>query len=179
MFGIQELYHSKKKITNSKLLGSREKLALIISGVTLILSALLFASDIFFEDLVFYIWEGFSINGIRLHGEFMFNLENVIKIVMIITVAIGTYTTYSKDRVFGGTPNEIDAKQRMFTTASREYERMCQNPKVTDGIDDRLILFHQLGDIAITEVNDWVFEHKARDFKKSEKNLDTLADKRT
>ena len=175
----QELYHSKKKITNSKLLGSREKLALIISGVTLILSALLFASDIFFEDLVFYIWEGFSINGIRLHGEFMFNLENVIKIVMIITVAIGTYTTYSKDRVFGGTPNEIDAKQRMFTTASREYERMCQNPKVTDGIDDRLILFHQLGDIAITEVNDWVFEHKARDFKKSEKNLDTLADKRT
>ena len=65
----------------------------------------------------------------------------------------------------------------MFTTASREYERMSRNVKTTDGIDNRLILFHQLGDIAITEVNDWVFEHKARDFKKSEKNLNTLADK--
>ena len=54
---------------------------------------------------------------------------------------------------------------------------MSRNVKTTDGIDNRLILFHQLGDIAITEVNDWVFEHKARDFKKSEKNLNTLADK--
>ena len=107
----------------------------------------------------------------------MFNFENVIKIVMIATVAASMYITYSKDRVFGGTPNEIDAKQRMFTTASREYERMSRNVKTTDGIDNRLILFHQLGDIAITEVNDWVFEHKARDFKKSEKNLNTLADK--
>ena len=173
----QELYHSKKKISNSKILGKREREAVMITGLTLILSAVLFLSDIVFQDLVFYEWDGFTIAGINMHGAFMFNFENVIKIVMIATVAASMYVTYSKDRVFGGTPNEIDAKQRMFTTASREYERMSRNVKTTDGIDNRLILFHQLGDIAITEVNDWVFEHKARDFKKSEKNLNTLADK--
>ena len=173
----QELYHSKKKITNSKLLGSREKMALAISGVTLLLSGLLFLTDILFDEIVFYDWEGFSLLGIRLHGAFVFSLENIIKIIMIVTVAAGMYVTYSKDRVFGGTPNEIDAKQRMFTTATREYARMSEDPHTTDGIDDRLILLHQLGDIAITEVNDWVFEHKARDFKKSEKNINTIADK--
>ena len=77
----------------------------------------------------------------------MFSLENIIKIAMIVTVAASMYVTYSKDRVFGGTPNEIDAKQRMFTTATREYARMSEDPHTTDGIDDRLILLHQLGDL--------------------------------
>ena len=173
----QELYHSKKKVTNAGLLGKRDRLALIITGVTLLLSGILFLSDIVFDEIVFFDWKGFSLLGLKLHGEFMFSLENIIKIAMIVTVAASMYVTYSKDRVFGGTPNEIDAKQRMFTTATREYARMIEDPHTTDGIDDRLILLHQLGDIAITEVNDWVFEHKARDFKKSEKNINTIADK--
>ena len=173
----QELYHSKKKVTNSRLLGSRERAANTVAVITLVLSGILFIAETFMEDIHFLDWNGLVLHGVVLHGAFNFNLENVIKMVMIVTVAVGAFITYSKDRVFGGTPNEIDAKQRMFTTATKEYVRMSRKAQDTDGIDERLILLHQLGDIAITEVNDWVFEHKARDFKKSDKNLDTLADK--
>lgn len=72
---------------------------------------------------------------------------------------------YSLARVFGGSPREIDAKRRMFQNAKNQYW-LCDNA------EERLRIIHELGNQAIDEVNDWVFEHKSRDFEKSNSKND-------
>jgi hypothetical protein len=71
--------------------------------------------------------------------------------------------------VFGGPPNEIAAKKRMYSTAARAYDRIGDRT-------ERKRMMYELGEMSISEVNDWVFEHKTRDFRRDGDNLDTVAD---
>ena len=165
----QEQYHAKKRDVNSRLLDNREYMANIIARVTLVLSIALMAVEVLSPDIIFGSWDGFSIGDVSMHEGFNFTIGNVLKIAMIVTASISMYVTYSKERVFGGTPNEIAAKKRMYSTAARAYDR------IGDRVERKRMMY-ELGEMSISEVNDWVFEHKTRDFRRDGDNLDTVAD---
>lgn len=165
----QEYYHARKKGINSRLLGSRESWAGVVARVSLVLSVALMAVDILQPDVAFGRWDGFWIGDTQMHHGFNLSLGNLLKLVMIGVASAGLYISYSRDRVFGGTPGEIGAKQRMFSTAAREFLRMTDERERAD-------LVHELGNQTISEVNDWVFEHKTRDFRKKDDDVDTVSD---
>ena len=165
----QEQYHAKKRDVNSRLLDNREYMANIIARVTLVLSIALMAVEVLSPDIIFGSWDGFSIGDVSMHEGFNFTIGNLLKIAMIVTASVSLYVTYSKERVFGGTPNEIAAKKRMYSTAARAYDRIGDRT-------ERKRMMYELGEMSISEVNDWVFEHKTRDFRRDGDNLDTVAD---
>ncbi len=165
----QELYHARKREVNSHLLGTRESVANLVARMTLVLSVALMAVEVLSPDIVFGSWDGFSIGDVSMHEGFSFTIGNVLKIAMIVTASVSLYVAYSKERIFGGTPNEIAAKKRMYSTAARAYDRIGDRT-------ERKRMMYELGEMSMYEVNDWVFEHKTRDFQKGGEDLDTVAD---
>ena len=85
-------------------------------------------------------------------------MSTVIRIVMIALVALTSYESMGSSQIHGGTPEQIDAKRQMFAIAEMRM-REAEDPEV------RREILWELGDQCIDEMNDWVFEHKAKDFK--------------
>lgn len=166
----QEEYHHGKKYRNAYEIGSRIKIKNALSLAMLALSFCLLISGLLFQGLVLFDFSGIRVGDLSLLTSFEFTIDNIIRISMILLLAISSTIVFSQERVFGGTPNEIFAKECAFHEASLLYDSMLEGNR---SVERRLALIHELGDLAITEVNDWVFEHKTRDFKKTEVAVDT------
>lgn len=161
----QLAYHESKKCANEDKTFRLNRNIAVIEILKNILSVMLLLVSVFGLLSFSYQWDGLTAWNITLFNRFTLNTENLIKIGMILLVAAGSCAAYSLARVFGGSPREIDAKRRMFQNAKNQY-KLCKDA------EERLRIIHELGNQAIDEVNDWVFEHKSRDFEKSDSKND-------
>ena len=161
----QLTYHESKKRANTDKSFRLNRDIAVVEILKNVLSVTLLLVSVFGILSFSYRWGGLTVWNITLFNKFTLNAENLIKIGMILLVAAGSCMAYSLARVFGGSPREIDAKRRMFRNAEKQYDR-CEND------EERLRIIHELGNQAVDEVNDWVFEHKSRDFEKSDSKND-------
>ena len=94
-------------------------------------------------------------------------LSTVVRIVMIVLVALTSYESLGSSLIHGGTPEQIDAKRQMFFIAEIRMRE-------TEDASVRRKILWELGDQCIDEMNDWVFEHKAKDFKGGTPNVNPM-----
>lgn len=144
----------------------------ILVGATTILSALLIPTMIVAPELLgmnAMTVEPLVIGGLTLSKPMTITTSTAVRFVMIVLVAMTSYITLSSSMIHGGTKEESDAKVLMFDLART---RMRQ----TEDRRTKLEILWELGDQCIKETNDWVFEHKSKDFKKGSLNVNPMDD---
>ena len=153
-------YHEKTKNRNRAKLTKNKNEAKILSVTTTVISGLLAASTMFFEE--FMDGSVASVGGLVLFGVRMVPVLNVditfiVRALLVVLVALSTYVMTSAILIHGGTPEQIESKRQMFVIA--KLRMMKSDSKI-----QREILL-ELGDQCIAEMNDWVYEHRMKDYK--------------
>lgn len=168
----QRDYHRKVGERNGARLGRLGRRTQILVGATTVLSALLIPMMIAIPDALgadIINLDPLVVGGFTLSRPMEVSVSTVIRLVMILLVAATSYFTLSSSLVHGGTRAESDAKVLMFDLA-RARMRQAKDHKT------RLEILWELGDQCIKETNDWVFEHRSKDFKKGTLNVSPMDD---
>ncbi len=157
----QKNYHKSKRDKNAKLFERNSRISQVLVTATTVISALLIITMAAFPDILGFTvvaLDAVSIGGVTLIQSMDVTMSVIIRVVMIVLVALISYESFGANLIHGGTPEQIDAKRQMFAIAEIRLGE-TEDPEVR-----RQILW-ELGDQCIDEMNDWVFEHKAKDFK--------------
>ena len=166
----QKRYHDSKKIKNARLYGRNSHITRILISSTTLLSAILVISLAIFPDVLgqtLVSLNAIQVGGICFVQRMDITLSTVVRIVMIVLVALTSYESLGSSLIHGGTPEQIDAKRQMFFIAEIRMRE-------TEDASVRRKILWELGDQCIDEMNDWVFEHKAKDFKGGTPNVNPM-----
>ena len=157
----QKRYHASKRVKNERLYRRNFGISKILVSATTAISAALIVTMAVFPSIlgqtVTTVDPVYAGGTCLIHGLDI-TMSTVIRIVMIALVALASYESMGSSQIHGGTPEQIDAKRQMFAIAEMRM-REAEDPEV------RREILWELGDQCIDEMNDWVFEHKAKDFK--------------
>ena len=161
----QKSYHEGKKFKNARALersGRRAKALVLATTVTSAVLIPLMAVPGFLGHSLFTVPPVYVL-GVCMAQGMEFTVSTAIRALMIVLVALTSYYTLGISLIHGGTPEQIDAKVQMFSIARIRME----------GVDDdtRREILWELGDQCIEENNDWVFEHRSKDFKGGNMNV--------
>ena len=157
----QKRYHASKRTKNERLYRRNFGISRVLVSATTVISAALIVTMAVFPSIlgqtVVTVDPVYAGGTCLIHGLDI-TMSTVIRIVMIALVALTSYESMGSSQIHGGTPEQIDAKRQMFAIAEIRMRE-------TDDPDVRREILWELGDQCIDEMNDWVFEHKAKDFK--------------
>lgn len=154
-------YHLSKREKNSNLYHAYDRQTDVLIKMTTVLSATLIVAMATVPDVMGTV---VAHVGSMYLGNFCIvpsmdmTVSTVVRALMILLVAVTSYKALGSNLIHGGTPEQIDAKIHMFSIAEIRLK------KTKDRDIHRDILW-ELGDQCINETNDWVFEHKTKDFK--------------
>ena len=166
----QKRYHDSKRGKNERLYNRYNEVSRALVLATTLISAVLIIALALFPDVLsttlvaiepVYAWGMCLVQGLDV------TVSVVIRVVMIVLVAMTSYESMGSELIHGGTPEQIDAKRQMFAIAEIRM-RETDDPKV------RREILWELGDQCIDEMNDWVFEHKGKDFKRGSMSANAM-----
>lgn len=156
----QMRYHSKTQERNRQRLDRNRNEAKILTVATTAISAALVVSVMVFGGFMngtISSTSSWNFFGIRLMPELDLTATFLIRALMVVLVALSTYVVASALLIHGGTPEQIESKKQIFVIAKL---RMTDS----DYQVQRAILL-ELGEQCISEMNDWVYEHRMKDYK--------------
>lgn len=160
-------YHKKKRDRNAAAFGRYNRMSRVLVAATTTISVLLILTMALLPGTlsqVVAVLEPVYLSGICLVHGMDITGSTVVRAVMILLVAVTSYYAMGSSLIHGGTPEQISAKVQMFSIAKI---RMME----TDDIVTKREILWELGDQCLDEMNDWVFEHKAKDFKGGTMNV--------
>lgn len=163
-------YHSDKKRINTSKFAKVDKRSSVLLVATALISAVVIPLMAFFPDFMdtsLVQTEAMTLFGVIIIKSLDITVSVVIRAVMIILVALTSYVNLSSNMIHGGTPQQIGAKLQMFHIAT------IRLGESDDSGSKREILW-ELGDQCIEENNDWVFEHRSKDFRSGLVNVDPM-----
>lgn len=166
----QMRYHLKKRERNTRKYRRSSHTSYVLVTLTTVISAVLIPSMALFPDMLND--AVFSIGSVYLGGACLiqgmeFTVATSIRLFMIVLVALTSFVSLNTNMIHGGTKEQIDAKVQMFTIAEMRLR------EARDTMTRKEILW-ELGDQCIEENNDWVFEHKAKDFRGGSLNVSPI-----
>lgn len=158
--GDQMRYHSKTQERNRRKLDRNRRETRVLTAATTAVSASLAVAMMAFGgfmDTTVSSAGGWELFGVRLMPELDITVTFLVRALMVVLVALSTYVMASALLIHGGAPEQIGSKKQMFVIA--ELRMRDPDPAV-----QRAILL-ELGDQCISEMNDWVYEHRTKDYK--------------
>ncbi len=160
-------YHKKKMGRNAAAFGKYNNMTRILIAATTTISVLLILTMAILPDVlghVIVVLEPVYAFGLCVVHGMDVTGSTVVRGVMILLVAVTSYYTMGSSLIHGGTPEQIGAKVQMFSIADIRMGG-------TDDVTTKREILWELGDQCLDEMNDWVFEHKAKDFKGGTMNV--------
>ncbi|MCL2712687.1 MAG: hypothetical protein FWD37_05400 [Methanomassiliicoccaceae archaeon] len=161
----QERYHHGKKGKNSRKanlmtkVGNHLNTILIVLAVTVLMFGLTSAGK-----AIVAIFHEFAINGFVLVSSLKITGFAVLQLFIIGLTTILLIVTGIKDKlIHGGTDGQIEAKYLMFHIAHKRLRIIEKDEELIEKDDARRKIYYELGVQCINEVNDWAFEHIAKD----------------
>ena len=145
---------------------------IIVSMLLLVTSFVALVSG--FTDAFQIVYGSFGpivVFDVEIISEIQITMIMIIKALMIVlTASMVTLTAFREKLIHGGTPEQIKVKINLFDVASKRVETISIEKKddtkyeaLKKENDECLHVLYELGVQCIDEVNDWAFEHKAKD----------------
>jgi hypothetical protein len=162
----QKKYHKGKIKKNEKKSSKIKKYWYVTRYALLVLSVIVFLFTLLLDGTVFYTTEDIisPILDLVLVSSFEITDLLILQLAMMLLSAAMIIIIGVEDKlIHGGTSGQIEAKFRMFDIASKRLEIMENNVTKDEIGDVRRGVYYELGSQCITEVNDWAFEHLAKD----------------
>lgn len=143
----------------SSVLSKLAIISMILSGAVLVMSSLLGSNSPLLFNIPYVV-----IGPITIIAEMPFTVDNAAEVLVAVSAAATAYFSYRSKAVFGGTEGQLASKKDMFDLAYDKFRLALKEEASVCNETIRGIMV-ELGIYSISEVSDWVYEHRNKDFK--------------